>query len=494
MKRFSKNSSIFLKKSYVFTGYTGGVQDYFTFLAKMDWGYRGHWLYTDRFTTENTEPVPIYFFYIVLGHLARLFGITPVSMMVLAGFFVSLLAFCLLLRFLKNESVYGVAFAVLAFPSYLWIPEFIMQKFSLPEWNFIVPSFLANFVFVHYNLDIIGLILIFEGFREDNYAKAFLKGIAGSWLITIVHPFLLLLAYAVAIVYTAIYECQNAFRTLKFLCVSGFSVLPYMGLLFVRFSSIQWLIEWRKQAVETVNPLFLASYIGLPFFFAFWYFLKNGRGKENGFWMVWFLLCLFLSWLVPIPNRNEYLISFSIPLGVAAGRFVEESLSRLKIRFSRTLLVFLAIAILLPHNTLYLFGNGIRAYSGIVCKSEEFFRSNPTFLPSGYVQAFEFLRKSGAEGSGVMCRLKTGNLIPYYSGAKPFVGHISETLRFEEKEKIADDFYEGRIKPEKIKEILKTHNIKYIFMDRYFYKDSLKYTQGFKKIFKNSFAEIYLVN
>ncbi len=59
----------------VFGGALLAVPDGYSYLAKMQLGASGAWLYTLRFTTDPGAPVSLFTFYILLGHLARLTGL-----------------------------------------------------------------------------------------------------------------------------------------------------------------------------------------------------------------------------------------------------------------------------------------------------------------------------------------------------------------------------------------------------------------------------------
>lgn len=65
----------FLAGDRVFGGALLAVPDGYSYLAKMQLGASGTWLYTLRFTTDPGSPVSLFTFYILLGHVARLTGI-----------------------------------------------------------------------------------------------------------------------------------------------------------------------------------------------------------------------------------------------------------------------------------------------------------------------------------------------------------------------------------------------------------------------------------
>ncbi|MBK9054304.1 MAG: hypothetical protein IPL78_26365 [Chloroflexi bacterium] len=64
------------RSPYHFVGIVFNLEDYRTYLAKMWLGYRGDWLYTSTFTTQEHPAAFVYPFYILLGHVARWLGLS----------------------------------------------------------------------------------------------------------------------------------------------------------------------------------------------------------------------------------------------------------------------------------------------------------------------------------------------------------------------------------------------------------------------------------
>jgi hypothetical protein len=54
-----------------FSGLYYDTPDYSVYIAMMQSGHQGDWLYQFRFTTEKIDPVAMRLFYILLGHISR---------------------------------------------------------------------------------------------------------------------------------------------------------------------------------------------------------------------------------------------------------------------------------------------------------------------------------------------------------------------------------------------------------------------------------------
>ncbi|MDQ6747809.1 MAG: hypothetical protein M3010_06885 [Candidatus Dormibacteraeota bacterium] len=62
----------------VFTGFATDASDDLTFLAAMSQGSHGHWLWRDLYTSTPHPGTMLYPLYIILGHLKRVSGLSPV--------------------------------------------------------------------------------------------------------------------------------------------------------------------------------------------------------------------------------------------------------------------------------------------------------------------------------------------------------------------------------------------------------------------------------
>ena len=63
---------------YVYAGVSVAPEDNLSYQAKIGQGIRGNWLFHLPYTASSHQRVPIYLFYIFLGHLSRIFNLTNV--------------------------------------------------------------------------------------------------------------------------------------------------------------------------------------------------------------------------------------------------------------------------------------------------------------------------------------------------------------------------------------------------------------------------------
>lgn len=86
----------------LFMGMLVNPLDGISYLAKMDQGYRGSWLFTLPFTPEPHQGVFLFTFYLALGHLARLLALEPVLVFHAARLVGGMVMFILIYRLVAD--------------------------------------------------------------------------------------------------------------------------------------------------------------------------------------------------------------------------------------------------------------------------------------------------------------------------------------------------------------------------------------------------------
>jgi hypothetical protein len=469
-------------EGYVFTGHFAGGSDYYTFLTKMKWGYDGHWLYENRYTPEPTQRVPIYFFYLFLGHAARILGLTLPAMFLLTDFVLAAIAFMLMLRLLKDDSIHSLIFAVFAFPNIDITARFAAKLFSMPErFFYLYPSAMSFFMFPHYIIDFIGFILVLGGAKDGINRNGIIKGISGTYLLLIIHPFLLASAYLIPLLYTVLFDRNRIKTVLLYEIIIGLAGSPYLLILYKDFTTVPWLIAWRQQATAKSSVIGILLSYGFPFATAVIYviyLIVKEKTKTAGIWIAWLIAELALVIFMPLTNKNEFMFALSVPVGILASRCIER-INRIK---PRVLSYILSIAMVSFNLMFALFP------TVTVINSKQ--HKDSIYLPTEYVAGLETMANESSD-SVVLCRSDTGNLIPYYSGIRPFVGHISETINYKQKKAQADDLFSGKLTEQEIAEIIKEYNIRYVVVDKYLYNDRTLVCEGLSPVFANKHIEIY---
>jgi hypothetical protein len=193
----------------VYTGNLINVED-FSYQAIMLQGYNGAWQYHGQFTSEEHVSAFLYVFYLALGHVARLSGLSVVGMWhvsrVAASFLLILATFGFVSSFLQDRSQRWVAFLLAVFGSGFDWALFPWEKFDIvggAPVDFRMPEAHLFFSALTYPHFAVGISLLLFTFwfalkalerREPRYAA--IAGI-GNVMLVLIYPFLVFLVLAV---------------------------------------------------------------------------------------------------------------------------------------------------------------------------------------------------------------------------------------------------------------------------------------------------------
>ena len=119
----------------VFTGVLMNPEDSQSYFAKILQGYDGKWLYSIPYTSEEHAPALVGTFYLVLGHLARLLGLTAETVWhgtrVIVDMFLFTTTFAFVATFIHDYQTRWTAYILAIFGSGLgWLLFLVGQ----PQW------------------------------------------------------------------------------------------------------------------------------------------------------------------------------------------------------------------------------------------------------------------------------------------------------------------------------------------------------------------------
>ena len=152
-------------EDYQFRGFLLNPIDGHTYLAKMQQGYRGEWLFTLPYTAEQSEGALLYPLYLGLGHLARLAGLGLPLVYHLARLAAAGGLLWALYRFWQAALPAGrqaeAAFALSALGSGLgWLAS-LGGAFTADMWVAEAYPFLSTFSSPHFSLSLALLLILF---------------------------------------------------------------------------------------------------------------------------------------------------------------------------------------------------------------------------------------------------------------------------------------------------------------------------------------------
>lgn len=448
------------------TGYITGGPDYMTFISKMKWGEAGHWSYLNRYTPEPTETVPIYWLYLLLGHLAALLNISLQTVFHVATALFGGVAITLLWFFVNKHTKYPLIaflFAVFASGGILSSVDTVLNTDLAHLDGFLQGHvYLALRAFPHYAVDLIAILLICHAYLKENLERKHLVLLAfvGGFLVSIIHPFLLALIPLTLI--HALVSNRPALKRSVLINISALlSAAPVTLLVGYSILHISWLSEWREQtALDSLpNPLiFLAAIYGLAGVVGWIKALNELGHRRLSLWSVWLLSASFMAYFMPIGNRFEFTFFLSVPLGILSAQWVGKLLDWIKtFRAHKIAKIYVSIVVIL-----------LFTWHGLIHVPNTFINSTSgnRYLPKSYVEALKDIDKNSQYGDVVLSTWETGNAIPAYTyNLKPYVGHPLETLNYKEKKDNVDSFFEGNMDESAAQEFLERSRTRWIIYD-----------------------------
>jgi hypothetical protein len=436
-----------------FAGILVNPYDGNSYLAKIQQGMQGKWLFHLTYTPEPHEGAFIFTFYLALGHLAALLSLPPVGMFHLARVVAGLglllaayrfiaavtpqlperrLAFGLLLS-ASGLGWLGVAFG--AFPIDLWVPE-----------AFVPYSLFAN---PHFPLAMALMLVILQSVAGStfNVQRLTLVGLAALAL-SLVLPFALLTTAAVLLVFLGwLYfsrRCLPWPQISLTLSVGLFSA-PVILYDYWVYTTNPILAGWSAQnitaAPSLLNLLLGYGLVGLLAIGGGWWIVR--RGAAAGEWLVlwWAVTGLILLYL-PFDLQRRLITGLHLPLCILAALGLQRWLgqSPLKPRLRRLMTtIVVAVGAL---GTLFVWSLPLLAAQQSPDTSET---TALLFIRPGEEAAFAWLRENAAPGDVVLASPRLGMFIPGQTGVRVFYGHPFETIAAKQKKALVEAFYRGEV-------------------------------------------------
>jgi hypothetical protein len=455
--------------SFRFTGFLFNPGDAASYLAKMRQGYEGQILYTLAFTDSPGPGVLFFVYYLALGNLARIFGLSLIAMWHIARvlgivFFLTVAweffgriglpprsrAIAWILVLLGS----GFGFLVVPFGSYtadLWVAEYI--------------PFLGMLTNAHFPLAI-GLILLLGMAVALPPRRPTLFSLAAVFLLgtalAVIQPFSFVpigTALVVWIVWTRIERGRFPKGVVAHLAAAGIALLPWVVYDLWITRTVPQFASWFAQNQTPTPPAWdVAVALGLPGLvilaaFLRWIFFRTtvrekfsavrGATLLLGLWLCINLILLF----APLPLQRRLMLGMWIPLAGLAAPILERLLFRpaLVIRYA----VYAAIPIV-ASNLVFLSALQINALG-----------HNPRiFLDTDTAAAVDWLSAHG-QGSVVLAPPDLAQWLPGMTGVRVVYGHGMETPNAEQTLQNVEVFYDST-DPDSAAPFLAEHQVKWI--------------------------------
>ncbi|TLN18788.1 hypothetical protein FDZ74_06680 [bacterium] len=421
----------------IFGGFLLNPQDGNTYLAKMQEGWSGSWVYTFPFSARAYAGAHLFLFYLFLGHLARWLGLSTLLVFHLSR------VLCALLLMLALKRFFTVIFAEhprVAFWAYFfsvtgtglgWLVA-LFGGFTADFWVAEAYPFLSMYSNPHFPLGL-AILLWFLARNEAPFRWQMLPIlIIAGFVLGIALPFGVVVAVVVITATTALniftlrtFRWQNA---LPFLLVGGLTIL-------YQYSQTRldpFLAAWDSQNQTPSPPLwdFTVSFAPM-LLLAIWggvqaYRLRYRTVLYLAGWAVLGFLLIYL----PFNLQRRFMLGYMIPLaGLAAF-----GLAELKLRRKRWFGVGL-VSLALP-TLLLIIAGGLLSVKN----------SEPLLvIDRSEMDAYSYLAQNGQAGDVVLASPESGLFLPGYSGLRVIYGHLFETIDAQAEKLAVEEFFSAPV-------------------------------------------------
>jgi hypothetical protein len=458
----------------VFSGfvYTFTFYDILSYLAKMRDGFDGGWFYTNPFTTEDVKPVFLFIFYIALGHLARLTGLSLVVAYHLSRVALGVFLLAAVDRMIRRFPWHGptrlLAYALVFFGGGFG---------GLLHWSGIEPvplEFMQTEAFVfqsmlsypHFVLTLALMVWMLTDAwqlgRGERRAVSLAASAVAAFVLAWVHPRPLLTVVLVSLL-AAFWGGSRKFWTLRPWAIFVFVVLvAAMGPMLVSLITVRadpmW-TEWSKTETLSASPWkYLVAY-GLLWPLALMGLTRAARREEPwapllGSWLIVGSLLPF----VPIAAQGRLVIGWNIPLallaGYALGEMVLPGIPRGPAILARATPALTALLIvILSLSALAYLGLGVRRV---------LVGSFPGYYSQDRAEAMAWLEANTNPEDPVLASVLSGMFIPAFAGNRVVQGHWAETFDPEIKAKKIGRIFDASTSGEHRAELLEELRVRYL--------------------------------
>lgn len=469
----------------IFGGFVYGVEDGYSYLAKMRQGARGAWLFHLPYTPEPHGGSLFYVFYLLLGKVAALLPWGGLTARVVWAFHTTRwlfgIAFLLTVYhfvafFADRVAIRRLAWLLITFGGGL---GWLLIVVGHPRWlgslplDVILPegfAFLALYGLPHILLGeallLGGVVCLLKSWgvidssvpRGSRQALGLLAG--GLWLaMGLLVPFYVAVAWAVAGAGWILLSLRGG----RWMWAEALSMIwaalvasPIVVYSIWRVSTDPIYARWMRQTLaSSPHPLhYLVAYAPLLIPAAFGARLAwRDRAHPAWFALAWVGIVPVLVYL-PFSGQRRLIVGAQVPLSLLAAWGLRRFFDRLALSgIPRKLLIGLIAIIFLLTNGLLLGQSGVALGD----------RPGPIFRCADEVAAMDWLAGRLAADDVVLAAYATGNYLPARVRARTFVGHGPETIDLREKRALVDRFFDDATSDAWRKEMVRTWDIDVVF-------------------------------
>lgn len=404
---------------YQFGGFLLNPIDGHSYLAKMQLGRSGEWLFRLPYTSKPGDGVFLFTYYIVLGHIAGLLHLPSIIIFHTARIINSIFLFFVLTRFIRlyfSDSWSLFTIGLLSFGSGLgWVVllfGYVNSDFTIPE----IYPFLSCLTNPHFPLAIGLMLIILARTRELKFRNTILTMLI-SILLLIIQPFCMVIV--IGILSLSILLALKEKLIVKLIQLSALATPSIIFGLYLTMilKNNPALSSWNSQNLTPSPPiwdLILAlSPIILPAVYGIISIIKS---KEKTYYplVIWMFFVVFLAY-IPLNLQRRFLIGIYIPVTILGIKGLMIFGERFKEKYGKLKNIFFAAAI--PSNII-LIALSILAVA----------QNNPKLVMKETLwSGIQWISMNTPAGSLVLTSPTIALYIPAYTNDRVVYGHPYET-------------------------------------------------------------------
>lgn len=402
------------------------------------------WLVLGWFSGLTDLPIPLVF------HIARL---------VLGAVFLLFVYYFLSLLF-KEPRRRNLAFVLIALSSgvgsffslglSLADPLAIMLLLPTDQWVSESNTFLTLFHSPLFILAQLLLLVIFWAFVIEDRIKSFSLVAASAFLLGLIHPYDLLSLGAILPAFFIVrllrdpkFQPSDGQRVLRRIALVGLYCLPAVVYYFAVTRIEPAVGLWAQQNITTSPPIhnYLLGY-GFLWVFAVvgWAFVRRTRDRTWLFILTWVVVSALLIY-VPIQINRRLTNGFHIPLAILATVGIDLLWQWIREKYQKREIVRTVILAAVG----WVLAIGLFFSTAVVVARAIYYERDPEdsiyYAPRGITRAMDWLGQNAPPNSVVLSQTFNGNIIPARTGLRVFVGHGHQTVHYEEKKQLANQFF-----------------------------------------------------
>lgn len=438
--------------------------DGLSYLAKMNQGANGSWLFHLAYSAVEHQPVFIFVFYLFLGQVAGWFSVDLIVVFHVARIICALLFFFELqklldLVFQRRETRILASVSILFSGGLGWLYLFGKET-PVDFWVAEAYPFLSAFVNPHFILTFAILVYLFNVIIKNEFAKSdYIKLCLAGIVIANISPFAVLIGGILLGLDLFIVWIKNKRLQWKKLFVFSIGAMPFSLYQFIVVRNVPLLRVWNEQnitdAPNILNLLLSFSpFLLINAFLLVWLWKKKLKLEKLQIILICWLIMAIAAVYLPINLQRRFLVCIHLAnvllLFSLVETYIKEKDKEIKILKPTTMLLVI----------LSFFSNIIMIFGSMNAVKN---RVPDLFVLQDLFSITNWLEQNTEESVVVLSNEDIGLRIPAYSANRAVLGHPFETPYYEETKKDVAKFLAAEMQ---LNEIVSIYDVDYILVSR----------------------------